>query len=65
MQVMDRLLKKNSMQLANLTEATGIPLTQENGQRRFGPVHGSKHPPKGISLLLNYKFYVIYMHVYE
>lgn len=47
MHEMEKLLERNALELAELTESTGMPLVQENGQRRFGPLPGPRGPAKG------------------
>ena len=50
---------KSSIALNTLSEATGMPITQENGQRRFGPPvdHVGDPPPKGCFTKLSVKLF--------
>jgi len=43
---LDHILKATAEELSVLSDKTGMPITQENGQRRYGPPIGSTHPPK-------------------
>ena len=45
----NREAKNIVIQLTQLSEATGMPITQENGQRCYGPPRESQGftPPKG------------------
>jgi len=45
---MENLITKTNLELNKLSEATGMPITQENGQRRYGPPVGETIiPAKG------------------
>lgn len=51
---LDEVEEKTLIELNKLTDRTGMPITQENGQRRYGPPLDCdlKVPPRGLYAMI-------------